>query len=467
MTQFADVQLSVVGGTDEGRSKQQSSELSQNCYLYVSGDVPALHGTPGSTTFSAALSTSTDRGFHTFQGELHQVIGTNLEKIALDSVRTVLATIPGTGRCIFADDGTDMFIVTDGVVYRWNTSLSTITTNMESPNSVAYLNKKFFYDGSGGRFGVSEPGDGSDVQSDSFAEAESDPDDLLRVYTFDQKAYMMGAKTIEPWYDSGTGSPPVDRIDTGIIQKGLGAIYSVSQTDAFMYFLGDDLNVYQLTGSQVRSLANTGVAKEINLMSATSDAIGFCFNLEGLDFYCLTFPTGNKSFLYSEQLQEWITLSFGVSGDRHLANSYSFVYGRHLIADRRTGSVLEWSLDTYEDVGEVIQRRRIIPNINGTLLNAPGRRLLMDSIEVEMQKGLGLASGQGSDPILMLEMSFDGAQTWDIIYSLRSGEAGEFDGKVIAYNMHSFYDGSCRITQSDPTMFNVRGMSIKLGAAGY
>ncbi|MCH7803101.1 MAG: hypothetical protein IH937_03375, partial [Acidobacteria bacterium] len=429
-----------MGDTDQGHSRQQNYSLSQNCYIYVSGGIPSMLGTPGTTLFAAAASEGIDRGFHVFNDELYQVSGATLEKVNQDGTRTDLGTIPGTARCIFANDGTDMFIVTGGTIYRFNTSLSTVTdSNFESPESISYLNSQFIYDGSGSRFMVSDVGDGSSINSVNIAAAESDPDKLNLTYTFDQYLYLMGSKTIEPWYNSGVGSPPFERVDTAMIQKGVGSIFSVANTDSFLYFLGDDLNIYQLKSTQVTNVSNAGIAKEITAMSKTDDAIGFTFNLEGMDFYYLAFPTGNKSFLYSETVDQWFTMTYLTDGDRHLASSYAFVYGKHLIADRRNGRVLEWSLDIQDEAGEVIQRRRILPNINGSMLKTPNTRLMMSSIEIEMQKGLGLATGQGSDPILMVEMSFDGGHTWDTIYSLRSGEGGVFDGKVKADTMRSFY----------------------------
>jgi len=160
-------------------------------------------------------------------------------------------------------------------------------------------------------------------------------------------------------------------------------------------------------------------------------------------------------------------MTYGVSGDRHLASSYQYCYGKHLITDRRSGRILEWSLSVNAEAGEVIQRRRIIPNINGSLLKTPGNKLQLSTVEVQMQQGLGLAgSVQGSDPILMLEVSSDGGQTWDTIHNIRTGEAGEFSHKIKADHLTSFYDGVVRITQSDPTPFNIRGLFVHIKPIG-
>lgn len=468
MTAFKTIPINLIGPTDQVHSVQQDAQLTQNYYVYLSENGPALQGTPGSQNFSDPVSLAAARGSHVFNEELYVLSGTTLEKVAEDGVRTTIGTIPGSGFSIIRDDGTDMFIVTEGKVYRFNTSLTDVSSgNFESPNGVAYINRQFIYDGTGNRYGVSDVGDGSIIIPDNYGEAESDADKLLRTYVFGERLRLMGAETIEIQWNSGEGSPPFEKVDGAIAQKGLGAVYSVAQTDKFMYFLGDDLNIYQMLGNQVENIASPGISKDINEMSDASDAIGFSFNLEGQDFYYITFATGNKSYLYAEVTGIWSTMTFGVNGDRHLASSYAKVYKKHLFVDRRNGRVLEWKLSLNEDNGEVIQRRRVLARIDGEMLGAPGKRLLMSSIEFQMQKGMGLPSGQGSDPILMIEMSFDGGQSWDTIQNERTGEAGEFDGKVKEDNMHSFYEASARITQSDPVISNIRGASIDLKLAGF
>jgi len=125
---------------------------------------------------------------------------------------------------------------------------------------------------------ASEVGDGSDIRSDNYADAEDDSDPTVRMFSFEGKMYIFGEKTIEPWWYSGQGAPPLELIDTAIIQKGTTAPYSVSKSDQYMYFLGDDLSIYQVSGNNARSISNSGIAEEINNFSDTDDAIGFCFN---------------------------------------------------------------------------------------------------------------------------------------------------------------------------------------------
>lgn len=60
---------------------------------------------------------------------------------------------------------------------------------------------------------MAQPGLPFDVSGLDAIGAESSPDKLVRDYVFNQTDYRFGVRTLEPWYNSGVGSPPIDRID--------------------------------------------------------------------------------------------------------------------------------------------------------------------------------------------------------------------------------------------------------------
>lgn len=464
---YTTIELPLVGPTSQNRAKQFSSALTKNFYIEITeSNDSILHPFPGAKVFSEKVASGLDRGSHVLQGQLYTVTGSILELVKSDGTRDNLGIIAGTSRCVFADDGQDMFIVAAGTVYKFDTSLNVQTdVDFESPNTVTYLNSRFIYDGSLNRFGVSEVLDGGNIDSLNYGTAESAPDDIVRVYAFDQKLYLMGERTIEPHYNTDTGSPPYQRIDTGIMQKGLGAVYSVSNTDLFMYFLGDDRQVYQLKGSSVQHISTPSIDHEIQNFSRTDDAVGFSFTMQGQDWYFITFPSGDVTYLYSETTNLWVKLSFGVSDSRHLASSYQFVYGKHLITDRNDGTVYEWDLDTFTDDSLVIQRQRILPVISGERIKAPGKRIQMNRFELLMERGVGNAAQP--DPIVMVEVSMDGGHSWETVKHLSAGQAGEFLTKIEYYHIESFYEATVRITTSDPNFFSIRAAAIDIKLAGY
>lgn len=458
------VPINITGPTFESRSRPLSAQVTQNLYAErVESDAAkssyVLHAFPGMRFFGAA--TGKGRGMFEHRNALYKVTGTKLYRVSTSGNHAELGDIPGTARCIFAGLGEDVVVVTQGVPYLYNGSTVAAITDadLETPNSVAHLNNQIIYDGDGGRFVSSDVGDATSIGGLNYATAEASPDDILRVYVFDQRLYLMGEKTIETWWNSGSGSPPFDRIEGGIMQVGLAALHSAANTDRFLYFLGDDSHVYQVRGTDHRPVTDTATYHQIAQLGAVTGAIGFCFELEGQGFYCLTLPGEDRTFLFSEQTG-WSTLSS--DGGRTFANSYAYVYRRHLIEDYRGGSIYEWDVGTYDDAGVPQIRIRTTGPLHGGLLGAPGRKVEMNSFELIMETGMGLLAGQGQTPKVALQFSDDGGRTWSTEMWENVGQLGEYLTVVRWRALGSFYERVIRVKMSDPVFWSIHSAAAEI-----
>ena len=331
---------------------------------------------------------------------------------------------------------------------------------------VTYLNSKSIYPNGGFDFAVS--GSGGPTSITSTGSAESSPDDLLRPYAFGQWAYMFGVKTIEPFYDTGAKAPavPFSRIDSAIIQKGLGGFYTIANTDRALYFLGDDSNVYKIIQSQLTNITPPSIVNSIKGLDKDT-AEGYTITLNGQDYYILKFSTG-MTYAYDERINEWFNLSSGVDDGPYLASSYIRVYDKDLAVDYRTGKLIELSLTAYDDLGEVIQRRRVLPPFTSSSAGlAYGKRMLMSSIKFGLQSGVGIVTGQGSDPKIMVEASLDGGETWSTERWVKIGMMGKYLIKAEFWEMISFYEITFRITVSDPVFCSLHDAVIEVKGDGY
>tara|TARA_Y100000310_G_scaffold345726_1_gene468878 strand:- start:852 stop:2255 length:1404 start_codon:yes stop_codon:yes gene_type:complete len=464
---FTNVPLQLAGPTDQLNAKFLDNQLTKNMYLYFSDAGISLRGFPGLTLFSTGTK-GVDRGSHIYKGELYSVNGKVLEKIDSSGTRTTMGAISGTARCIFASDVTDMFIVFAGEVSRLTGT--TLTTGggsgFESPDSVAYINDQFVYDGNNNRVGISDVGDGYKIISDNYTNANATGGHLHRVWTFNDIIYLMKEKAIEPWYNSGVGSPPIDRVETAHISQGVQAIHSVAHTTQFTYFLDSENNFRQLRGGKTENISTAYTGELLSEMTDTSDAVGLCFNLQGQPFYYVTFPTGDTSLLYSEAAKKWTTLSYGVNDARHLISSFQRVYDKNLVTDHRNGNIYELDFDSQTDNTDMIQRQRILPTLSSAMLKSPNKRILLSKIYIDMEKGVGILTGQGSDPVILVETSVDGGYSWLPAEAVSTGEMGEKVLKVIAYQMASGYEITIRLTVTDPVVTVLKGVSVDLKLYG-
>lgn len=466
---FQTIPLNLVGATSENRSHQALNELTKNWYpeLTLNGLSDAvLQPWLGSKDFAATAGL--DRGTHEYNGVGYRVVDQTLYSFDSDGVETSIGTIDGTQRCLFSNSvvgALDEMVITSGKVYTYNGT--TLTDSGLTADCATYLNSKTIYPNGGFNFSVS--GASGPTSITSTGSAESETDDLLRPYAFGQWVYMFGVKTIEPFFDNSTstaGAVPLSRIDSAIMQKGLGGIYTIAETDQALYFLGDDSSVYQIIQSQLTPVSTPSIVNSIKGLDKDK-ATAYTITYNEQNFYVLRFDTG-PAYVYMEEVKEWFNLSSGVEDGPYLAASYIKIYDKHLAVDYRTGKLIELSESVYADLGETIQRRRVLPPFTSLNVGLPyGQRLLMSKIKFALQTGQGLVTGQGSNPKIMVEYSLDGGETWSTERWIEFGMMGKYLINAEYWEMASFYEISFRITISDPVFCSLHTASIDIKAGGY
>jgi len=463
---FQSVPVNFIGGSYAHRSRSLSSQVTMNLIpeFVPSGKTQsALTSWPGSKSFSAGGGIS-DRGMHVFAGILYKVSGNNLEKIDSNGIRTTIGTIDGLKPCIFADDGNTMRIATGSKDYQLiGNVLSVITDPDLSPgNSVAYINQQMINDSDGGQFQVSDVGVPGSIAANNFATAESSPDDTVRVYTFNERLYLFGNRnSVETWWNSGTGNPPFDRVQGGAMNIGISSPYSVASTTTFTYFLGFDNSVYRFSATQAEAVTPPAITAEFQGFSATNDARGYTVTVEGMHFYVINFPTSGKTYAYNEEGNVWFQLSSGAGESNYIGTSYAEAYGKKFIASN--GNVLELDCDTFTDNGETVIRERV----SAPIISPEGGRIEMSSFTLIMETGVGLITGQGVDPKVMFQASYDGGKSWSDEDWVNIGRMGEGRVKVVWDNMASAYEMLIRVRVSDPVFISFHGASIMLRQAGW
>ncbi len=462
---FRTVPVEIVGQSYEHRSRSLSAQVTMNLipeFVLAGKSKSALTSWPGSKLFSSG--SGVDRGMHTFAGTLYKVSSNTLYKIASDGTQTSLGAIDGTNMCIFADDGATMRIATGSKDYQLvGTTLTEITdTDLNPGNSVTYLNQQMLNDSNGGQFQVSDVGVPGSISPNNFATAESSPDDTTRVFAFSERAYVFGdGNSIETWWNSGTGNPPFDRVNGGTMQIGLKSPYSVAASSSFVYFLGSDNSVYRFSSTQAEAVTPIAIANAFEGFTKTNDARGFVINFEGQSFYVINFVSEGKSFVFSENASAWFQISSGADQGAYVGTSYASAYGKMFIGNN--GNVLELDLDTFTDNGDDIIRERV----SAPIISPTGGRIGMSKFTLIMETGVGLITGQGENPQIMFQASYDGGKSWTDEDWVSIGRLGEGRAKVEWHNMATAYEIDIRFRVSDPVFTSFHSASIDLRDAGW
>ena len=249
---------------------------------------------------------------------------------------------------------------------------------------------------------------------------------------------------------------------------GIEALHSVANTDKFVYWLGDDRTVYKAIQGNTQPVSSIPLAHAFEAFTTVSDAVGFTFRIEGQNFYVLSFPAENKTYCLNEDLGKdgWFNLSADTKRGKYNATSHMFVYNKHLLADETNGDLYKLDINAYTNNTQTIQRIRTMASIHGGLSGAPGKEMEMSRFELVMKKGMGLITGQGENPQIIIEYSIDGGESFAHGDFAEVGRLGETNIRVEWFNMMTFYDLIIRMTTSDPVYYSLDSAAIDMRLTG-
>ena len=99
-----------------------------------------------------------------------------------------------------------------------------------------------------------------------------------------------------------------------------------------------------------------------------------------------------------------------------------------------------------------IRRLRRAPHVNND-----NTRVFLRRFELDLERGQGLATGQGSDPMVLLRLSRDGGQTWGEEIRMAAGALGAYTQRVLARRLGHARDTVFEVTVSDPIAWSLVG----------
>lgn len=409
-----------------------------------------LYGTPGLRLFGEA-GNGPIRGAHVMNDQLYVVSGSGVYLVDGSGIGTLLGTVGGLGHCPMSDNGTQLAICTpddSGKAYiATATTLNQITDpDFPQVSSVDYLDGYFIFTIlDSDEFIISAIRDGTAYDALDFATAEASPDKLLACLADHRELWMFGTNSIEVWQNTGANNFPFERISGAVLEKGCGARDSVAKLNNAVFWLGNDLIVYRALGFVPERISTHAIEYALSKYGRTDDAFAHTYTQEGHFFYCLTFPSAGASWVYDPENQFWHERESRGLG-RWRVNDIVSCYGQVIGGDLSSGKLYAIEMDTYSEDGTAIVRSAVSPP-----LHADGKRAIMRSFEIEVECGVGLTTGQGSDPQAMLDWSDDGGKTWSNQLSRSIGAIGAFTRRVKWNRLGQFRTARVvRVAISDP-----------------
>jgi hypothetical protein len=145
----------------------------------------------------------------------------------------------------------------------------------------------------------------------------------------------------------------------------------------------------------------------------------------------------------------------------HRANCHAHFNGKNYVGDRENGKLYSYDLETYTDNGDTIPCKRVTPHYWNNL-----DRLFFGTFQIDMETGVGISTGQGSDPQIMLENSNDGGHTFGTGIEKDIGEMGKYLTRVRWTRQGSARDRVVRVTVSDPVALTFLNAHVTMRGEG-
>lgn len=451
------IRVPFLGGSGTQRSVTVNAERTVNLYpaLTPDGKSPmALYGTPGLTRF-ATMTAGAGRGLHVAAGRLFAAVGQVLYEINGGGVATSRGTLRTVaGPVSMADNGQHLVMVDGAYGYRLTLADNTFATltaaEWSQATHVAFHDGYFVINQAAtGQFVITELY-GTTIDPLDFATAEGSPDDTVSLLVDHRELWLFGEETTEVWYNSGAADFPFARLDGAFIEQGCAAAFSPAKMDNAVYWLSRDRNghghVMRAQGYQPQIVSTRSVEHAIQGYSTIADARGYTYQQDGHSFYVLTFPAADATWVYDASTQLWHERAYwdGVE-HRHRGECYAFAFGKNLVLDHSNGRIYELDLDAYTDDGTTIRALRRTQH-----QHAQGARLFWSLLQVDAETGVGLVSGQGSDPQIMLRWSDDGGRTWSSEHWRSLGKIGEYRTRAIWRRLGQSRDRVYELVITDP-----------------
>ena len=122
-----------------------------------------------------------------------------------------------------------------------------------------------------------------------------------------------------------------------------------------------------------------------------------------------------------------------------------------MVGDQFDGRIGELDLDTFTEYGDVMFTQKA-----SAPFAAQGLPQFWGEMNLTMETGVGLTTGQGSDPTVRMDFSDDGARTFSSEFSRSIGKIGRFEQRSIWRRQGRFpVSRVVRLTVTDPVKANL------------
>lgn len=279
-----------------------------------------------------------------------------------------------------------------------------------------------------------------------FTTASFSADTLTAIVSSGEYMFAFGGGSIQVYSQAlstdAQGFSSVVFSSTGRNVDGVGckAVNTIVAMKGSAIFLATSSNgersVMTTNGGEPVRISTNAIDRMIS-GKEVSDAFAFCYTENGHAFYCLTVPAVDRTFVYDFSTSQWHnrstyrpTSTTGAWWPEYAVGAYGRIY----IAGRETGKVVELDRTKFDDYkGDPIIKRRTAP-----ILTNDYSPFMVNELLLLWNTGTTTDETNESgarNPVVMLEVSRDGGNTFEDEQWAYGGEVGQYAQRTIFYGL--------------------------------
>jgi hypothetical protein len=461
-----------IGGSHPSQSVIVDAERTVNLYVeqVTAPEAPnraALYPTPG---FQPLLTVNDVGGRALFDmaGRTFAVMGSSYYELfpasGTATVRGSALSDTQLAQIVSNGAGGQILVASGGNAY-----LHTLSSNAyvqvltQAATQIGMLDTFFLaFSAPTGTLRISNSNDGATWDPTQMALRSQQPDPWQAMIVQPPDIWLLGEQTTDVWYNAGATPFPFQPRQGLGIPYGIGAPWSVATTSGAVIWLAKNREgaalVVMATGYTATPISTPEVNTTIAQYARTAtiaDAEAFVYQKAGHVFYVLRFPAAGATWVYDLTTKLWTERGrwnpaanqYGVWWPRVRCASQ----GRQLTAADGSGvvAVMDITVGTEAD-GTAIRRLR-----RGPVLVNENKRVSLGRFELLLETGLGLPTGQGSDPQVLFRGSSDGGHTWGPERAARAGPQGAYHQRVAWTRLGAPRLWVPEVTMTDPIPWRI------------
>lgn len=301
-----------------------------------------------------------------------------------------------------------------------------------------------------------------------YATAEGNPDNIVAEVALNRDLWLFNTVSIEIFTNTGNPDFPFERVQSGYIEQGCAAAFSVAKTGGAVLWLSRDESgqgmVMASSGPSPQRISTHAIEYAISTYADISSARAYTYQNEGHSFYVLNFD--EASWVYDLTTKLWHERAYLNNGtlERHRGQTHGFLpgLGIHLVGDYQSGKIYQLKENVNTDDGAAVKRLRSAPHVSNEL-----KRIFYGLLQIDLETGIGLdGSVQGSDPQIMMRFSDDGGHTWSNEKQAAIGKLGNYKTRAIWRRLGQSRDRIFEVSVTDPIDVTLIDAEIEIEPGG-